>query len=49
MSQAVPQYTLEEVEDHARRKKGDAWIVVNGSVYDVKDFLSVHPGGEQVR
>merc|ERR1719453_188288 len=37
-------YTLEEVAKH--NKKGDCWVVVNGQVLNVTNFLSQHPGGE---
>jgi cytochrome b involved in lipid metabolism len=34
-------FTLEEVSRH----KNDAWVVIQGSVYDVSSFLDEHPGG----
>merc|ERR1712054_615209 len=37
-------YTLEEVAKH--NKKGDCWVVVNGQVLNVTNFLKDHPGGE---
>merc|ERR1712241_724733 len=37
-------YTLEEVAKHA--SKSDCWVVVNGEVLNVTNFLSEHPGGE---
>ncbi|KND02517.1 uncharacterized protein SPPG_02976 [Spizellomyces punctatus DAOM BR117] len=36
-------YSWEEVAKHKARD--DCWIVVNGKVYDVTDFLSQHPAG----
>lgn len=39
-------YTLDEVSGHNSRD--DAWIVLEGQVYDITDFLeddSQHPGG----
>lgn len=36
----------EEITRH--RREGDAWIVVDGKVYDVTHFLEVHPGGAEV-
>ena len=36
---------MEEVRQH--NKHGDAWIVVEGNVYDVSTFMQFHPGGVQ--
>ncbi|TDL22789.1 fumarate reductase [Rickenella mellea] len=38
-------YTLEDVKKH--NKKDDCWVVVNGEVLDVTNFLPDHPGGEK--
>lgn len=38
-------YTLEEVARH--NTQGDAWVVIDGDVYDVSKFSRLHPG--QVR
>mmetsp|Transcript_28923 Transcript_28923/g.67328 ORF Transcript_28923/g.67328 Transcript_28923/m.67328 type:complete len:1009 (-) Transcript_28923:278-3304(-) len=37
--------SLEEVAKH--NTKGDAWVVINGTVCDVTAWIPVHPGGEQ--
>lgn len=37
---------LEEVAKH--NKPDDAWVVVDGDVYDVTKFAAVHPGGKQL-
>merc|ERR1719444_708758 len=37
-------FTLEEVAKHTT--KSDCWVVVNGQVLNVTNFLSDHPGGE---
>merc|ERR1719162_509605 len=37
-------YSMEEVAKH--NKKGDCWVVVEGQVLNVNNFLSEHPGGE---
>ena len=39
-------YTMEEVNKH--NKKQDCWIVIRGMVYDVTDFLKIHPGGSNI-
>ncbi|CAE7243699.1 BETAA-AD [Symbiodinium natans] len=38
--------TREEVAKH--NKGDDAWIIVDGDVYDVTKFAGVHPGGTQI-
>ena len=39
-------YTMEEVNKHTTKQ--DCWIVIRGMVYDVTDFLKVHPGGSNI-
>jgi len=39
------EYTLADVGKHT--KKEDVWVVVNGQVLDVTNFLPDHPGGEK--
>lgn len=39
-------YTLDEVKKH--NTADDLWIVYNGQVYDVGNYLDEHPGGEEV-
>jgi flavocytochrome c len=41
---ASGEYTLAEVAKH--RTEDDCWLVVNGEVLDVTNFLSDHPGGK---
>jgi len=36
----------EEVKKH--NKANDAWVVLNGGVYDITSFISNHPGGEEI-
>jgi succinate dehydrogenase/fumarate reductase flavoprotein subunit len=36
-------YTMADVAKH--NKKDDIWVVIDGQVLDVTDFLSDHPGG----
>merc|ERR1712063_105936 len=37
-------YTMEEVKKH--NTKADCWVILNGKVLNVTNFLSEHPGGE---
>ena len=39
-------YTLEEVAQHS--SKADCWVIVHDGVYDVTEFLDIHPGGAGV-
>ena len=34
---------MEEVRRH--NKIGDAWLVIDGKVYDISDWTRQHPGG----
>lgn len=40
-------YTMEEVAQHNSVSAG-VWVVINGCVYDVTQFVDEHPGGEEV-
>ena len=44
MSQTV--ITWEELSKH--NKKGDYWMCIEGSVYNVSNYLAEHPGGDDV-
>ncbi|KAH8894601.1 L-mandelate dehydrogenase [Thozetella sp. PMI_491] len=37
--------SYEEVQRHAT--VGNCWVIIKGFVYDVSDFLELHPGGRQ--
>jgi flavocytochrome c len=39
------EYSVEEVAKH--NKKDDVWVIVDGQVLDVTNFLPDHPGGEK--
>ena len=36
-------YTLKDVSIH--NKKDDCWIIISNGVYDITEFLPIHPGG----
>ena len=46
MAEDLPVYTLEELAKHNTPE--DAWVGINGYVYDVTDFADGHPGGTGV-
>lgn len=39
-------YTIEQVQAH--NKPNDCWIIIEGKVFDVTNFLTEHPGGKKV-
>lgn len=39
-------YTAADVAHHVT--KGDCWVVRNGKVYNVSDFVADHPGGDDL-
>lgn len=39
-------FSMEEVAQHCTEKS--AWLVIDGSVYDVTNFIKVHPGGMRI-
>mmetsp|Transcript_8440 Transcript_8440/g.11781 ORF Transcript_8440/g.11781 Transcript_8440/m.11781 type:complete len:103 (+) Transcript_8440:75-383(+) len=38
--------SMDELKKH--NKPGDAWVSINGDVYDVSKFAKLHPGGELI-
>ncbi|KAI1730118.1 cytochrome b5-like heme/Steroid binding domain-containing protein [Ditylenchus destructor] len=41
---SLPHYTREEI----RHKHSSNWLIINDLVYDLTDFLRMHPGGIEV-
>lgn len=39
-------YSMEQVAKH--NSKSDCWLAIDGGVYEVTGFVSVHPGGEEI-
>ena len=39
-------YSLEDIATHGIEE--DCWVAINGKVYDLSHFASVHPGGDSV-
>lgn len=44
-STSIQGYTMAEVATH--NSKQSCWTVISGSVYDLTDWISAHPGGER--
>jgi len=44
LSQGKRVITLEEIGRH--RSETDCWIAIHGKVYDITDFVGIHPGGD---
>ncbi|WVW83603.1 hypothetical protein I302_105624 [Kwoniella bestiolae CBS 10118] len=38
--------SYEEVQKHTKRD--DCWVIIDGNIYDVTDFLDQHPGGAEI-
>lgn len=45
-SQQNKTFSLEEIATH--NHKGSCWIIVEGKVYDVTDYIDEHPGGDAI-
>ncbi|KAL4655598.1 sulfite oxidase, mitochondrial [Arapaima gigas] len=43
----LPIYTQEEVAKHCSPAKG-VWVTYKGGVYDITDFVALHPGGDKI-
>ena len=42
----MPKYGWAEIEKHNTQE--DCWIVIGDKVFDVTDFMKVHPGGRWI-
>lgn len=40
------QFTKEEVAQHT--KVDDCWTIINGGVYDITNYVPMHPGGDEI-
>ena len=45
-SKCLSQHSIEEISKHDNEQ--DAWIIINGLVYDITTFVSKHPGGKEI-
>jgi cytochrome b involved in lipid metabolism len=39
-------YNMEEISEHASAE--DCWLLIEGKVYDVTEFVNGHPGGKAI-
>ncbi len=39
-------FTTTEVATH--NTKDDCWTIIGGAVYDMTDFIAIHPGGDEI-
>eukprot|EP00466_Bigelowiella_natans_P017992 jgi/Bigna1/74765/fgenesh1_pg.30_\ len=46
MSEEIKTFTREEVGKHSN--EGDMWVIIDGQVFDISDFVDAHPGGRLV-
>lgn len=44
---ALPIFTQEEVTSHRTLEDG-VWVTYKGGVYDITQFVAMHPGGEKI-
>ena len=42
----LPRYTMQQVLENAQQ--GQKWVVFNGLVIDVEEFMEEHPGGKNM-
>ncbi|XP_029007623.1 sulfite oxidase, mitochondrial [Betta splendens] len=46
-SSALPVFSQEEVTKHRSLEDG-VWVTYKGSVYDITEFVAMHPGGDKI-
>jgi cytochrome b involved in lipid metabolism len=46
MEQTTSTYSLDECKQHVT--ESSCWLLINGRVYNVTDFLEEHPGGYDI-
>ncbi|KAL6464779.1 hypothetical protein MHYP_G00270960 [Metynnis hypsauchen] len=44
---SLPVYSQEDVMKHSSLDEG-VWVTYKGSVYDITDFVAIHPGGDKI-
>lgn len=44
---ALPVFSQEEVSKHRSLSDG-VWVTYRGGVYDITEFVAMHPGGEKI-
>lgn len=44
---SLPVYSQEEVTKHSSLDEG-IWVTYKGNVYDITDFVGIHPGGDKI-
>lgn len=46
-SSALPTFTQNEVTSHRTLENG-VWVTYKGGVYDITEFVAMHPGGDKI-
>ena len=41
-------FTTKEVSSHTSTEAGGLWLIIEGDVYDVSNFVDEHPGGAKI-
>jgi sulfite oxidase len=45
--EGLPEFSLEEVSNHRSPGKS-VWLIVGRGIYDITDFIKIHPGGDKI-